>query len=63
MAALADDYLTKEKLTVGDITVYIGTSARGPQSVIFHKNNLLILIKSNGPLSGDQWTEYIASLE
>jgi hypothetical protein len=52
-----------EKITVGSITVYIGTSAKGPQSVFFSKNNLLILIKSNDQIENDQWAKYINSLQ
>jgi len=62
IATLASDFNAEEKLTIENTTVYIGTSAKGPQSVIFTKNNLLILIKSSIQISNDKWTEYISSL-
>lgn len=51
-----------EKITVGDIIVHIGTSSEGPQSVIFSKNNLLVLIKSDVSIENDQWANYINNL-
>ncbi|MDB5186943.1 MAG: hypothetical protein JWM07_415 [Candidatus Saccharibacteria bacterium] len=59
---LARGYKASEKITVGDTIVHIGTSALGPQSVIFYKDNLLILIKSTVKVSSDKWAEYINSL-
>lgn len=59
---LASGYKATEKVTVGEVTVFIGTSAKGPQSVIFTKNNLLILIKSSVPLTEDEWAGYVKSL-
>ncbi len=60
---LAESYTANEKLTLDDMTVYIGTSAKGPQSAIFTKNDLLILIKASTELSSKQWTNYIRALE
>jgi hypothetical protein len=50
------------KLNVDDIKVYIGTSAKGPQSVIFTKNGLLISIKSWATIPDAEWIAYIKSL-
>lgn len=63
ISQLSHDFRAEEKLTVGDTTAYIGTSAKGPQSVIFAKNDLLILIKSAVKIDNDQWTVYINSLQ
>jgi len=52
-----------QKLTAAGTTVYIGTSAKGPQSIILTKNNLLILIKSAEKLTNDQWIAYINTLQ
>ena len=60
---LASDFKATEKITVGSTTVYIGTSAKGPQSVIFCKANLLILIKSSVQISNDKWADYINLLQ
>ena len=43
--------------------VYIGTSAKGPQSVIFTKNDLLLFIMSEKTIEKESWVKYITSLE
>lgn len=60
---LATGYKATDKVTVGNVTVFIGTSAKGPQSAIFAKNNLLILIKSSVVISDDEWASYVNSLK
>lgn len=60
---LATGYGALERIKVADITLFIGTSAKGPQSVIFSKNNTLILIKSTTPHSQDEWVSYVSSLQ
>ncbi len=60
---LAQEFGANEKLTAGGTTAYLGTSAKGPQSVILSKNDLLILVKSTSPIPNDQWTAYLASLQ
>lgn len=60
---LASNYNANQKILVGTDTVYIGTSEKGPQSVIFIKNNVLVLIKTDSRLSTDQWMSYISSLQ
>jgi hypothetical protein len=62
IAKLAEGFAANEKLVAGDTTAYLGTSIRGPQSVIFVKQNLLILIKSSTKLSNERWIAYITSL-
>lgn len=52
-----------EKITVDGNTVYIGTSSNGPQSLFLIKNKLLILIKSDSPISQNKWIQYINSLQ
>lgn len=47
----------------GNTIIYIGTSAKGPQSVIFTKNGLLILIKSEQKIKDAAWSSYVASLQ
>jgi hypothetical protein len=59
---LAQGYAANKKLQVGDVTAYLGTSAKGPQSVIFVKNKLLILIKASASVPDDTWSSYIKSL-
>lgn len=62
IANLAQGYNATDTITAGETKVYIGTSANGPQSVIFTKNNLLVLIKSQANISNKAWTAYINSL-
>jgi hypothetical protein len=50
------------KIDAGGIKAYIGASSDGPQSVIFTKRSLLILIKSTGTVSDEEWQDYIKSL-
>ena len=59
---LAESYSASTVIEAGGTTVYIGRSARGPQSVIFAKNNTLILIKSQKTISQDEWVTYINNL-
>jgi len=46
----------------GNTKAYIGTSSQGPQSVVFSKKNLLILIKSQQKIDTKSWSKYIESL-
>lgn len=62
VAELAKKYNATTKLELSQPVVYIGASAKGPQSVIFTKNKLLVLIKSQGKISDEAWTNYIKSL-
>lgn len=59
---LAKSYSATEELDVDSGKVYIGTSTKGPQSVIFTMNGLLVLIKSQATIENDAWVTYIASL-
>lgn len=63
LSQVASDFGTTEKISVDETTVHIGTSTQGPQSVLFTRESLLILIKSANPLETDQWSAYIASLQ
>lgn len=60
---LAKGYAADEKVKVDTTTAYVGTSSEGSQSVILTKSDLLILIKSTGKLTSDQWAHYINSLQ
>ncbi len=60
---LSAGFNADKKLDVDGITAYIGTSVKGPQSVIFAKNNLLVLIVSDQKIGNDYWTAYISSLQ
>ncbi len=62
VAELAKKFNATDKLPAGSLTVYIGTSAKGPQSVIFANDNLLILIKSEKKISDTSWAKYTQTL-
>ncbi len=63
VAQLAQNFNANEKIAAGGTTIYIGTSSNGPQSVIFSKDNLLVLIKSAATISNSQWATYVNSLQ
>lgn len=62
VADIAKAYNATDKITASDTAVYIGTSFNGPQSVLFAKGNLLILIASADKISNDSWASYINAL-
>lgn len=63
MTELAKSFHASEKLTTANgTTVYIGSSARGPQSAILEIDQLLILIKSTGKIDDKKWASYVDSL-
>lgn len=62
VADLAKKFNATTELEAGDTTVYVGTSSKGPQSVITAKNGLLILIKSEKVVKDVAWTDYVRSL-
>jgi hypothetical protein len=62
VATFAKSYGATDVQTAGATKVYIGTNADGPQSTIFTKDNLLILIKSQGKIADKDWVSYINSL-
>lgn len=62
IADLAKQYNATVKLKAGDTVVYVGTSAKGPQSTILTKHSLLILIKSKSQIDNGSWTDYVNSL-
>lgn len=62
--SVAYEFNAKERVVAKDGTVfYIGTSSKGPQSVIFIKKDLLILVKSPAKIDNKSWSDYIASLQ
>ncbi len=63
IAALAKKFNATDKLTAeGGAQFFMGTSAKGPQSVIFTKNGLLILMKSQQKIDTKSWIKYASSL-
>lgn len=62
VAELAKKFSATNKIDTQGITVYVGTSSKGPQSAIFTKNSLLILIKSQEKIDDTSWITYVKSL-
>jgi hypothetical protein len=62
VAELAQKFNATNKVGAGGVTVYICTSSKGPQSVIFTKNNVLVLIKSENKIQDASWASYAQSL-
>ena len=62
ITTLAKSYNATKKLTAEATTFYLGTSAKGPQSVILTKNDLLILMKSEKTIADASWSAYVKSL-
>jgi len=62
VTALAKQFNAAAEIDANGIIIYIGTSAKGPQSVIFTKNDLLILIKSQKQIENSAWAEYVKLL-
>ena len=63
VAELAKSYVATDKITTGAVTIYVGTSASGPQSAILIKNNVLVLVKSSQKISDDSWAAYANTLD
>ena len=63
IAQVAATFKANEKITVDSSTIHIGTSDNGAQSILFHKDNLLVSLTSKTKLPTDQWVTYIESLQ
>lgn len=62
VAEAAKKFSATTKIDAGATKVYVGTSAKGPQSALLTKNGLLILIKSQKKVDNAAWAEYVKSL-
>jgi hypothetical protein len=63
VAELAKNFNATNSIKAPEVTAYIGTSAKGPQSVIFAKSGILVLIKSEKQISASAWSAYIETLK
>lgn len=59
---MAYDFGAKDKFTAGGLTLYVGQTFKGIQSVIFRKNDLMVLMKSESKLTNKAWGKYALSL-
>lgn len=62
IAAVAKGYNADRTLDTGATSAYIGNSVKGPQSIIFSKNGILVLIVSESQLDDARWVTYLESL-
>lgn len=62
VAELAKKFNATDEVDANGTKIYIGTSAKGPQSTIFTKNGLLVLIKSQKKIDDKAWSFYVESL-
>jgi hypothetical protein len=63
MTELAKGFNATEKLTTENgTTIYLGSSAQGPQSAILAIDHLLILIKSTNKIDDKKWASYVDSM-
>lgn len=60
---LAESFAANEVISTSSPTAYLGTSVKGPQTVIFTKNGLLIFIQSAQKIDKPDWAEYITKLQ
>lgn len=62
VAELAKKFSATDQIETNGTKIYIGTSAKGPQSVIFARGGLLILVKSQKKIDDSSWKKYADSL-
>lgn len=60
---LAEGFAANEQITTANPTAYLGTSEKGPQTVIFSKKGLLVFIQSTKKIDNHDWAEYITNLQ
>ena len=60
---LAEGFSATKTVTTANPTAYIGTSVKGPQTVIFSKKDLLVFIQSTKQIDDHDWAEYITNLK
>lgn len=60
---IAENFGAREVIYAGEVKAFSGVSAKGPQTVIFSKHDLLIFIKSNEKLDKDGLIQYIIDLK
>ncbi len=59
---LANNLGATEIINESNPKAYLGTSAKGPQTAVFHKKSLLVFVQSARELSKEEWAAYITKL-
>lgn len=62
LSELAKNFNATNKLEKNNLTLYLGTSAKGPQSVLMIIDDVLVMIKSEQKIKDAAWLDYAASL-
>ncbi len=62
MEKMAKDLYLTDVINASNPKAYLGTSVKGPQTVIFTKNDLLVFIQSQSKIDKDQWSDYVTRL-
>lgn len=60
---MAEEFSATKTIATANPTAYIGTSAKGPQTVIFSKKDLLVFIQSAKKIDDHDWAEYVTNLQ
>lgn len=59
---LAESFSANEVISESSPKAYLGTSVKGPQTVIFQKQGLLVFIQSDRSIEKSEWATYITKL-
>jgi hypothetical protein len=59
---LASQFNANDKIEVDDRTAFVGTSVNGPQSVIFAREDIMVLIASDAKIPNQDWVKYLGNL-
>ncbi len=60
---LAEGFSATKTIATANPTAYIGTSAKGPQTVIFAKKDLLVFMQSSKKIDDVDWASYVTNLK
>lgn len=63
VASLAKEINANDKISTSDATAYAGVSIKGPQTVVFTKNDLLVFIIADKKIDQLAWADYIEKLQ
>jgi hypothetical protein len=60
---MAKNFNATEVINESSPRIYLGTSIKGPQTAIFHKNGILVFIQSANTIDKHPWVAYITKLQ
>lgn len=59
---MAAQFNAKQEIAAGEQLAYLGTSIKGPQTLIMQRQGMLLFIKSERAISDDAWKAYISKI-